>query len=87
MLFLREIDTFFHTTRLLDGNLNEKWPAKKKVNLQLMFARKYPAYWTKHRGCLIMNHQGHNNIRIGMVWVQRGHSTGTSAATLCVIEL
>ena len=26
--------------------------------------------------CLVMNHQGHNNIRIGIVWVQRGHSTG-----------
>ena len=24
MFFLREIDTFFHTTRLTDGNLNEK---------------------------------------------------------------
>ena len=28
----------------------------------------------------------HNNIRIGIVWVQRGHSTGTCTATLCVIE-
>ena len=33
-----------------------------------------------------MNRQGHNNSRNGIVWVQTGHSTGTCAATLCVIE-
>ena len=33
-----------------------------------------------------MNHQGHNNIRNEIVWVQTGHSTCTCAATLHVIE-
>ena len=33
-----------------------------------------------------MNHQGHNRIRIEIVRVHRGHSTGTCTATLCVIE-
>ena len=35
---------------------------------------------------VIMNHQGHNNIRSGIVWVQTGHSTCTCTATLHVIE-
>ena len=33
-----------------------------------------------------MNHQGHNNIRTGILWVQRSHSTSTCTATFCVIE-
>ena len=35
---------------------------------------------------VIMNRQGHHNIRNGIVW-ETGHSTGTCTATLCVIEL
>ena len=36
---------------------------------------------------VIVNRQGHHNIRNGTVWAQTGHSTGTCTATLCVIEL
>ena len=42
MLFLCEIDTFFHTTRLLDGDLNEM-TRPIKSSLTDIFARKYPA--------------------------------------------
>ena len=35
---------------------------------------------------VIMSHQGHNNIRNGIVWVQTGHSTCTCTVTLHVIE-
>ena len=34
---------------------------------------------------VIMNRQGHHNIRNGIVWAQTGHSTGTCTATLCVM--
>ena len=34
----------------------------------------------------IMNHQGHNNIRNGIVKVQTSHSTCTCTASLYVIE-
>ena len=37
--------------------------------------------------CVIVNRQGHHNIRNGNVWVQTSHSTCTCTATLCVIEL
>ena len=33
---------------------------------------------------VIMNRQGHHNIRNGIVWVQKGHSTCTWTATWCV---
>ena len=33
---------------------------------------------------VIMNRHGHDNIRIGIVWVQTGHSTCTCTATLLV---
>ena len=33
---------------------------------------------------VVMNRQGHNNIRNGIVWVQTGHSTCTCTATVCV---
>ena len=33
---------------------------------------------------VIVNRQGHHNIRNGTVWAQTGHSTGTCTATLCV---
>ena len=36
---------------------------------------------------VIINRQGRHNIRIGIVWAQTGHSTGTCTAALCVIEL
>ena len=36
---------------------------------------------------VIMNRHEHHNIRNGIVWAQTGHSTCTSMATWCVIEL
>ena len=35
---------------------------------------------------VIVNRQGHHNIRNGIVWAHTGHSTGTCTATLCVVE-
>ena len=32
---------------------------------------------------VIMNRQGHNNIRNGIVWVQTGHNTGTNRIRIC----
>ena len=37
--------------------------------------------------CVIVNRQGHLNIRIGILWAQTGHSTGTCTVSLHVIEL
>ena len=36
---------------------------------------------------VIVNPHGHNNIRNGIVWVQRGHSTSRCTVSLHVIEL
>ena len=40
----------------------------------------------KNSRVLVDRHR-HHKIRIGVLWVQTGHSTGTCTATLCVIEL
>ena len=36
---------------------------------------------------VIVNRQGQLNIRIGILWAQTGHNTGTCTVSLHVIEL
>ena len=45
---------------------------------------KYINIFLKKGLYVIMTRHGHHNIRIGIVWVQTGHSTGTFTATWCV---
>ena len=53
------------------------------IRAQISLYRKYLYCWTY----VIMNCQGHNNIRNGIVSVQTGHSTCTCTVSLHVVEL